>query len=329
MDNRRLLKKIAHMYYGDELTQRDIAERLNVSMATVSRALSRAKQQGIVEIRIHGDEEGYGGLERAIENAYGLRECLVVPGATQGAVPGTRGGGHVFGEMAKAVSELVPRLLRSGEYLGVSWGETLKAVADKLSDSAESRVDVVPIIGAMGEIETGIYPNAIAGNFARKLGGSSYLVNAPAVLDTPETGRSIRRDGNFVRILRLWKEITTVLVGVSGLGGEDSVSKYGILRPRELKTLREAGAVAAVNFTFIDASGSVLETELDERMIKMDAEGMKAVPNVVGVAAGRRKAAPLRAALSSGLLSVLVTDVDAATELVHSKTDGKAAGSHA
>jgi DNA-binding transcriptional regulator LsrR (DeoR family) len=310
----RLLHKIARMYYVDELTQRDIAARLNISMATVSRGLSRAKSEGIVEIRIRDEGEGYAELETAIETAYGLRECVVVPGSPRRE--------QIFVDMARALAELLGRTVSSGDYLGVSWGETLKAVADHLPDTGKSGVDVVPIIGAMGEVETGIYPNAIAGRIARKLGGSSYLVNTPAILDTAETSRSIRTDGNFVRVLRAWEKVTTLLVGVSGLSEEDSVSKYEIIPPDELARLREAGAVAAMNFTFINPAGILVRTELDERMIKMDAERMQTAENAIVVAAGARKARALSAALASGIATVLVTDAEAAAELAGGRDAG-------
>jgi DNA-binding transcriptional regulator LsrR (DeoR family) len=301
------LHKIARMYYVDELNQRDIAGRLHISMATVSRALSRAKEQGIVEIRIHEEDAGYGELERMIESGYGLAECVVVPGSSRRE--------RVFADMARALAELLARILSNGDTLGVSWGETLKAIADNLPETGTSGVDVVPIIGAMGEVETGIYPNAIAASFARKLGGSSYLVNTPAVLDTAETSRSIRADGNFVRVLRAWERVSTLLVGVSGLSEEDSVAKYAIIPPDELEALRSSGAVAAMNFTFIDSSGSLVETELDERMIKMDADRMRAARNAIVIAAGERKAQALSAALSSGIATALLTDADTAAEL--------------
>jgi len=313
----RLLHRIARMYYIEELTQRDIAERLNVSMATVSRGLSRAKEAGIVEIRIHEPEEGYSGLETAIEAAFGLRECVVVPSSPRRV--------QTFADMARALGELLGRLVSPGETLGVSWGETLKAASDHLPHAGVSGVDVVPIIGAMGEVETGIYPNAIAASFARKLGGSSYLVNTPAILDTAETSRSIRNDGNFVRVLRAWEKVKTLLVGVSGLSETDSVAKYEIVPARELAALREAGAVAAMNFTFLDASGSLIRTELDDRMIKMDAGRMRGAENAIVMAAGARKAPALAAALSSGIASVLITDADAAAELAGEDMPGRGA----
>lgn len=304
MERQRLLHKIARMYYMDELNQRDIADRLHISMASVSRALSRAKEQGIVEIRIHSDEHAHGAVERRIEAAYGLAECIVVPSSSRRS--------QVFTELARALDELLDRILTAGDWLGVSWGETLKAVADNLPGSSTLGVDVVPTIGAMGEVETGIYPNAIAASFAYKLGGANYLVNTPAIVDTAETSRSIRADGNFVRVDRTWDRVDTVLLGVSGLDEEDSVGKYSILSSDERSALREAGAVAAMNFIFFDAHGALVETELDERIIKMDEARIRRARNTIVIADGARKAPALEAALASGCVSVLLTDADAA-----------------
>lgn len=42
----------ARLYYGEELAQHEVAERLNVSRSTVSRLLRQARAQGIVRIEV-------------------------------------------------------------------------------------------------------------------------------------------------------------------------------------------------------------------------------------------------------------------------------------
>ena len=48
-----LMYAAAAQYYLDDATQADIAKRLGVSRATVSRLLTEARRQGMVEIRVH------------------------------------------------------------------------------------------------------------------------------------------------------------------------------------------------------------------------------------------------------------------------------------
>lgn len=46
-DKKKLLAKIAYMYYEQEMTQAQIAKELDIYRTTVSRMLSQAKAEGI------------------------------------------------------------------------------------------------------------------------------------------------------------------------------------------------------------------------------------------------------------------------------------------
>ena len=48
LDELRLMTKVAHLYHQEGLPQRQIAERLDLSQATISRLLKRALQEEIV-----------------------------------------------------------------------------------------------------------------------------------------------------------------------------------------------------------------------------------------------------------------------------------------
>mgnify|MGYP000646651012 CR=1 FL=1 len=49
-DKKKLLAKIAYMYYEQEMTQAQIAKELDIYRTTVSRMLSQAKAEGIVAV---------------------------------------------------------------------------------------------------------------------------------------------------------------------------------------------------------------------------------------------------------------------------------------
>ncbi len=300
MTSKALLAKIARLYYTENHNQRAIAQKLNMSVAGVSRALTRAKEEGIVEITIHESPEHDAALEALLETQFGLRECTVVhEDATEA---------NATSAMARALSEILVRVLRNGDLLGVSWGETLRAMSDQIPNASNREADVVPIIGAMGTVETGIYPNAIATGFARKLNGKAYLVNAPAILSTPEICDSIKNDRAFRPVASNWNNVDTAVVSVSGISAADSVSRFEIFSEAELKQLRQLGVVGATNFDFLDAEGFQVTTELDRRILKIGFERLRAVRNLIVVAFGTHKVAAIRAALRSGIVNVLITD---------------------
>jgi len=302
------LRKIAHLYYTENIGQREIATRMNISIATVSRSLETAKKLGIVTIIIQPETDDYSALEIELERRFSLRECLLVadsqpPEAT-------------YERMSVALADLLGRLLKRGGTLGVSWGETLKSMGEHLGRVWVDPVDVVPIIGAMGKIETGIYPNSIARAFAEKLGGSAYLVNTPAIVDSPEIRRSLMKDSNFQAILDRWRHLDAAILGVSDLNTDSSMCRGGIFSPDELRRIAQDGGTCASNFIFFNQDGTIVETALSERIVCLPAPDLRRIPTIVIAAAGANKTAPLRAILKSGLCHALVSDVASARSIL-------------
>ena len=218
--SRSILSKIAHLYYIENLSQREIGQKTRMSVASVSRALARARQLKIVSISIQGGENDFSQLEIEIESRFGLSECLLVP--SYGRIE------HTFQGMAAAAADLLSRTLKPGAVLGLSWGDTLRSVGESLPRMPAVRADVIPVIGALGWIETGIYPNSIARTFAQKLGGSSYLVNTPAFVDDPETRTALMEDSNFRPVRDLWSRLDMAVLGVSALPMDSSMCRSGI-----------------------------------------------------------------------------------------------------
>ena len=296
------------MYYIEDLNQRQIADKLNISMASVSRSLARAKETGIVTISISDTPDSFHELEVAIESRYGIKECVVTPAAEKIE--------NTYRAFASAVAELLPRVMSRRGLIGVSWGETLKALGEEIQSVESLHGDVVPVIGAMGTIETGIYPNSIARAFADRTGGDAYLINAPAVLDSEETTERLIRDSAFEQVRSSWRRLDLAILGASTLEEETSVHRGGIFSAGELESLRAAGAVAATNFLFLSAEGAVIDHPLSRRIVCLPESLMRRVPNVIVAAGGPGKASAIVATLKSGLAHILVTDATTAAEVV-------------
>ena len=53
IDELRLIARVARMYYEWNMRQSEIAKQLDLSQATVSRLLSRSKEEGIIRISVN------------------------------------------------------------------------------------------------------------------------------------------------------------------------------------------------------------------------------------------------------------------------------------
>ncbi len=69
----------AWMYYNENLTQEQIAQKLNVSRVTVTRLLQKAKREGIVEVRVTRRLSPQRHLVRKLQDTFGIDEAVVAP----------------------------------------------------------------------------------------------------------------------------------------------------------------------------------------------------------------------------------------------------------
>lgn len=307
MSDMKYEHKIARLYYLEGYSQTQIAKRLGISVASVSRALGRAKEAGIVQISIRSDDENFAELETKIEQSYRLDECRITPTFEQVT--------NTYGAIARVLEDMLPRRLPSHGTLGVSWGETLKAVAEQFYLSNGPMADAVPTVGAMGTIETGIYPNSIAKIFADKLGGRAFLVNAPVINDSADMARQLSESRAFRPVREIWERIDVALVGCSPVDRDASLARNAIFGDQEIEALQRDGAASAVNFSFLKQDGSTLHSEIADRMLHIPLEAMRSFDQVILVAVGLHKKGAIQAALRSGTITSLVTDVSVAQTL--------------
>ena len=307
IEKKRILTRIAGLYYIENQTQQKIAERLNISRTKVSRYLDKAKKEKIVEIKINLQKEDYSNLENSIEKKFNIRECIVVP--TYENIEET------LKAMAGPLNDLLERILENGSSLGIGWGNSLKGISDYIDVSGKSGIKVIPIIGGLGKTGTGVHTNSVARNIADRLGGVSYMIHSPAVLDTKEIREVVEKDSNISQVIKLTETIDTAMVGLSDIGPDSTLIKTGSFSPEEFKYLESLGVVGDVNLIFIDENGRPVPNKIDERIVRISPERLKKVKKVIGVAFGRRKLKVILGALRGGFLNILFTDEETATNI--------------
>ena len=71
------LVQIAKMYYEENLTQSEIAKKLDVSRALICRLLNEARNYGIVTIQIHSPEEDSSLLKNQLKNSFKIEDVFI------------------------------------------------------------------------------------------------------------------------------------------------------------------------------------------------------------------------------------------------------------
>jgi len=307
-DMEKLLPKIAHLYYLEDMNQDKIAEKFNINRVRVSRYLKKAREKKIVEIKVHYAKERYQEMERIIEKRYDLKECIVIPSHEDPQ--------EIIREMASGLTGVLCRILKDGDSMGVNWGLTLKSVVELMKSPRRINVSVVPICGGLGKIERGIHTNFIARSFADVFGGISYVINAPAILDSRKTKEVLMHDSNTREIFELLKGLSCAVFSFSDLGPESSYVKYGFISEEEIAYLKSLGAVGDVNLDFIDKDGNHVPNRIFDRIITFPIVEIRKIRNTIGIAFGKRKSVITRAVLAGGIVNVLIIDRELAENVL-------------
>ncbi|MBB5774166.1 sugar-binding transcriptional regulator [Nonomuraea jabiensis] len=298
-----LMYAAAQQYYIEEVTQGDIAQRLGVSRATVSRLITEARKQGIVEIKVHRPaalEDGP--LAAEVAQALDLQRVYLVPKVS----------GPTLGPwLAPAVTRALAAVgLEAGDVVLVSSGTTVYECAREGLGQYPG-VTIAPAVGGQEEPQPWFQTNETTRILAERAGGVPAYLYAPA-LPGPELFYSLQHEPSVRRVMDLWAHAKCAIVGVGSAPLMRQMTPA--LMPRDADSLRQA--VGDVCMRVYDRDGEPVTYPGSERLVATQLEELRRIPATIAVAVGAEKVLSIVAGAKGGYFNQLVTDVPTAEGLV-------------
>lgn len=105
------------MYYMENLTQAEIADRLGLTRLMVHRILQKCLQEGLVQIVINHPQVYCAQLGSQLEAVFGLKNAVVIPSSSQPEV--------LKRNLGAVSARLIARWISNGTTVAVGWGSTL------------------------------------------------------------------------------------------------------------------------------------------------------------------------------------------------------------
>lgn len=307
-----MLVKVARMYHEQGLRQPEIAARLHVSQSRVSRLLKEAVERGIVRTVVVPPSGSFADLEDAVRSELGLAD-VVVAGSSSTEEESTSLTAVGVAGAAYLESTLMP-----GERIGLSsWSSSLLAVVEAMSPRPTRAAGrVVQILGGVGAASVQVQATRLTDRFAQATGAQAMYFPAPGVVATEQVRDALLADPYVADVVAAWGDLSVVLVGIGSVQPSPLLVSSGNALPQpDLDALASLGAVGDVCLNFFDSAGDPIDTDLNRRVLGIDAATLRAVPRKIGVAAGGRKVDAIRGAARGGWIDVLVTDARTATVL--------------
>jgi deoxyribonucleoside regulator len=300
-------------YYDDNLTQLQIAQKLNISRIAVSRLLTKARKEELIQFKIIYPKNFFNpraeNLEKEFLEKYNLKECIIAK--TQKDLTET------LKELSNQLSQLFDRIVENGTLIGVGWGTTLETISRYIEVREKKDIRVTPLIGGYGKFSEGAHSNNIARIIAEKFNGTSYVINIPASFDTKEIKESILADSTAKEIFKRTKMVDQAVLCMSDLSKASSLYDKGQLNDEDINYLHKLGVIGDINYIFVDKNGNFVPNEVSDRTTNIfPITLMKSVNNVIGIAVSARKAIILHAVLKAGLINILLTDSEAANKIM-------------
>ncbi|MBQ2948460.1 MAG: sugar-binding transcriptional regulator [Clostridia bacterium] len=296
-----LMVKAAWYYYFENMTQQAIADRLSISRMRVIKLLETARQTGVIQFRLRSDGVGMVEQSQALIRKYNLKDVFLIPEVDEDDA-------HPNESIARAGAMYIADRLGDNACINVGYGDTLNRTLNHLATMVQNPVTCISLTGGVSNY----LPNTRSNVFNAKL----YIMPAPLLASSPEMAAAMREETSVSEIIRMTELSAFTLVGIGALSDSATVFHTGVLGPTDMFYLKMNNAVGDVLCHFLDKDGQLIPTPIEERLISTPLEKLKAMSNVIGLAAGEQKIEAIRAALRGGYLDILITDEPTATLLL-------------
>ena len=296
---------VARRHYVEGQSKTSIARATGMSRFKVARLIDHALEHGLVRVTVNSPVDLDVDLGEALVAAYPTIDQALVVRADPllGSDPRPAVG--------RVGAQVLAELLRPEDVLGVAWGRTLEALVAELPSLPPC--PVVQLAGAVASMASA-GPQDLAPRISSATGGPCHPLYAPLVVADAKVADGLRREPALASTFALYERVTVAVVGVGAFRRSGS-SLYQLLSPADRAAMRGAGVVADVAACLLDSGGQAING-LEPRMLAMQSSSLRKVRTVIAIAAGAAKAEAIRAALCSRLVSVLVTDVEAARSVL-------------
>ncbi|WP_125582187.1 sugar-binding transcriptional regulator [Levilactobacillus cerevisiae] len=299
---------ISRYYYQDDLSQQEIAQKMNLSRPTVSKSLQLARENNIVTITIQDPFENTAVIRQQLQEKYHLKDVVIAEQANydeQG----------ILEQLGAVTANYLDQIVTDGVTIGINWGRTMAAVANHLHPSHSQNVRLVQLKGSVTNSGEDNFSAAITQKFNQAFHTQASLLPLPIIFGDAKVKQLAMRDQFIHQVVSQGNAADIALYTVGTTRPTAMLFQSGYLDDAQIHQLQTT-AVGDVLSHYITAAGELAVPELDQRTVAIPLPQLAKKRYAILIAGGQAKLQPIHAALVGGHANVLIVDQAVAKALV-------------
>ncbi len=271
----------------------------------------KARQEGIVEISVKYHPVFSSQIEQQFISHFGIKRALIALDH------------HDEDEQRQQVAALVSNylagVLKNDMTVTVGQGRNVAAVANHVGVFPERHCRFICGIGGTKRDNQLIDADHISRNLARKFNGFSETLYAPAYVETPELRAAFMQNRLIKATLEQASKADVAIIGLGDMNENSFMVQLGWFTPQEIATARQEQGVVGdlAGYSFFNIQGKPVDTVMNDRVIGLSLEQLRAIPCVIAIASESTKATAIRGALRTGVIDVLATSASNARSVIN------------
>lgn len=305
--------KVAHLYYYNGLTTELIAKEMKFSRPKVSRLLSFAREEGLVEIKIIDKHIATRPLEKNLLKRFkALHELSIV------SVPEVINEHESQQRVAQFTANHLNNLFEINQICGIAWHPILLEVSRYLTPKKIQGLEFIQLHGQYTSSKNGSTGDLIH-NFSKNYQAKSTILPVPVFFDYPATKNALWQEASVQNVLEIQKNADILLFSVCDFDSQIKSHQLYIenyINEQDIVMLKGIDVVGEISTMFFRPNGSYANVSFNARSSGPTLDMFKNVAHSVCIVSGKKTVPALIAALDAGYISDLITDENTAKELL-------------
>lgn len=310
-DRATQLSNVALLYYGEGLTQSEIAKRLQVSRVTVVNLLRDAREEGIVEIHVGGQHLTESTLSRELREAFGLDDVYISDPFADGETDRAA----TLRQLGRVSATAFLNIVEPGDKIGVAWGETVFALSSALPRARVDGAEVSQLIGSMISERVPASETCTI-QIANQIGARCFTLHAPAIVSKAELATALLAETTIAAQMDRLRALDMVVYSIGNVSKDTHFVAAGMASPAEMRAAKNSGAKGVICCRYIDANGQECALPPSDRLVTTSLENLRASRKKLLVVCGEDRVEATRAAIKGGFVTHLCADRSLASELL-------------